>query len=89
MRSPNSGNFILTLEKRKIPSPLSAINYKAFLIPALILLIGALIWILALIFWPTNLALIVFGQVIFAIGLFVAILLGFWVMTLIRLPQDR
>jgi len=67
-------------------TPLKAINYRAFIIPLLIMVIGGIIWGLAFVYWPTNLPLIVLGQVIFMIGMFVAIILGFWVMTIIRLP---
>ncbi|MDO8057029.1 MAG: hypothetical protein Q6361_09235 [Candidatus Hermodarchaeota archaeon] len=72
--------------KRHRLAPLKAINYRAFLVPILIMVIGALIWGLTLVYWPTNLPLIVWGQVLFMIGMFVAIILGFWVMTIIRLP---
>jgi hypothetical protein len=65
---------------------LKAINYRAFLVPILIMVIGGIIWGLTFYYWPSNLPLIVAGQVIFMIGMFVAIILGFWVMTIIRLP---
>jgi hypothetical protein len=42
---------------------------------------------LGLIFFIGNYALILLGEIIFAIGLFVAIILGFWVMTLVRMPR--
>ena len=72
--------------KRHRLAPLRVINYRVFLVPILIMVIGALIWGLTLVYWPTNLSLLVWGQVIFTIGMFVAIILGFWVMTIIRLP---
>lgn len=72
--------------KRRRLAPLKAINYRAFLVPILIMVLGGIIWILTFVYWPTNLPLIVMGQVIFMIGMFVAIILGFWVMTIIRLP---
>ncbi|MFX1562595.1 MAG: hypothetical protein ACFFDP_04735 [Promethearchaeota archaeon] len=73
--------------KGKWKSYLGVINYRVFLVPAIFLIVGALIWFLALVYWPTNYFLILLGEVLFAIGLFVAIILGFWVMTIVRLPQ--
>jgi hypothetical protein len=73
--------------KRKWKSHLSGINYRVFLVPFILLLVGGAIWLITLIFWPTNYFLLLFGEVIFAIGLFVAIILGFWIMTIVRLPQ--
>lgn len=72
--------------KRRRLAPLKVINYRVFLVPILIMVIGALIWGLTLVYWPSNLPLMVWGQVIFMIGMFVAIILGFWVITIIRLP---
>ncbi len=48
--------------------------------------IGGLIWGLTAYLNPSNLPLILLGQVIFMIGMFVAIILGFWVMTIVRMP---
>jgi len=48
---------------------------------------GALVWLLGLILWAGDYTLILLGEILFAIGLFVAIILGFWVMTLVRMPQ--
>lgn len=48
--------------------------------------IGGLIWGLIAFLDPTNLPLILLGQIIFTIGMFVAIILGFWVMTIVRMP---
>ena len=50
------------------------------------MIIGGLIWGITALVSPTNLALILLGQVIFMIGMFVIIILGFWVMTIIRMP---
>jgi hypothetical protein len=90
----NSGYTSLTasvrlavLEKRRrSPSALRMISYKAFLLPAVMMIIGGLIWGITALVSPTNLALILLGQVIFMIGMFVMIILGFWVMTIIRMP---
>ncbi|MFX0168712.1 MAG: hypothetical protein ACFE89_05050 [Candidatus Hodarchaeota archaeon] len=76
---------MLQPKKRRL-GPLKVIDYRAFLVPVLIMLIGGIIWGLTVVYWPTNLPLLVLGQVIFMIGMFVAIILGFWVMTIIRLP---
>lgn len=73
--------------RRRIPPQLRAISYRVFIIPIIIMVIGGLIWGLAYLFWPTNLPLILLGQIIFMIGVFVAIILGFWVMTIVRMPQ--
>lgn len=90
----NSGQRLLTasvrlavLERRsRSPSVLKMISYKVFLLPALMMIIGGLIWGITALVSPTNLALILLGQVIFMIGMFVMIILGFWVMTIIRMP---
>lgn len=71
---------------RRGPSPLKYINYRVFIIPLLFMIIGGLIWGLTTLLSPTNLPLILLGEVIFAIGMFVAIILGFWVMTIVRMP---
>ncbi len=71
---------------RRGPSPLKFINYRVFIIPLLFMIIGGLIWGLTALLSPANLPLILLGEVIFAIGMFVAIILGFWVMTIIRMP---
>ena len=68
-------------------SPLKEINLRIFLIPTLLMMIGGIIWGVIAIYSPTNYPLLVLGQIIFMIGMFVAIILGFWVMTLIRIPQ--
>lgn len=68
-------------------SPLNAINLRIFLIPTLLMIFGGIIWGIVAIYTPTNFSLLVLGQIIFMIGMFVAIILGFWVMTLIRIPQ--
>ncbi len=63
------------------------INYRVFLVPVLLITIGAIIWFLSLVITPTNYILLLLGEVIFGIGLFVAIILGFWVMTIVRIPK--
>jgi hypothetical protein len=73
---------------RKSPSPLKLISYKAFILPIVMMTIGGLIWGLTAYLDPTNLPLILLGQVIFTIGMFVAIILGFWVMTIVRMPTN-
>lgn len=75
------------IETKRSRSPLSAFNYRVFIVPAVLMLAGAIIWALGLVFWVGDYALILLGEILFAIGLFVAIILGFWVMTLVRLPQ--
>ena len=77
---------IQTLKPRRSPSPLKMISYRVFIVPILMMVVGGLIWGLTALLQPTNLSLILLGQVIFAIGMFVAIILGFWVMTIIRMP---
>jgi hypothetical protein len=62
-------------------------NLRIFLIPSLLMIIGGIIWSVIAIYFPTNFPLLLLGQIIFMIGMFVAIILGFWVMTLIRIPQ--
>ncbi|MFX1319663.1 MAG: hypothetical protein ACFE9D_09325 [Promethearchaeota archaeon] len=62
------------------------ISYKVFLFPIIMMTIGGLIWGLIAFLDPTNLPLILLGQIIFTIGMFVAIILGFWVMTIVRMP---
>jgi hypothetical protein len=76
-----------TIKSERPRSPLSGLNYRVFIIPAVLMLAGAIIWVLGLIFFIGNYALILLGEIIFAIGLFVAIILGFWVMTLVRMPR--
>ncbi len=68
-------------------SSLKEINLRIFLIPTFLMIIGGIIWIVVAIYSPTNFPLLVLGQIIFMIGMFVVIILGFWVMTLIRIPQ--
>jgi hypothetical protein len=75
------------MESKRARSPLSGFNYRVFVVPAVLMLAGAVICALAVLFWGGNSTLILVGEIIFAVGLFVAILLGFWVMTLVRLPQ--
>lgn len=50
------------------------------------MLVGGLIWSITALLQPTNLPLILLGEIVFAIGMFVTIILGFWVMTIIRMP---
>jgi hypothetical protein len=50
------------------------------------MIIGGLIWGITAYLVPSNLPLILLGQIIFTIGMFVAIILGFWVMTILRIP---
>ncbi|MFX1510305.1 MAG: hypothetical protein ACFFBR_08390 [Promethearchaeota archaeon] len=71
---------------RKGPSPLRLINYRAFIIPIIMMVIGGLIWSLTAFYQPWNLQLILLGQIIFMIGMFVAIILGLWIMTIVRMP---
>jgi hypothetical protein len=71
---------------RKGRSPLKLINYRAFLIPIIMMVIGGLIWGLMALYQPWNLQIILLGQIIFMIGMFVAIILGLWVMTIVRMP---
>jgi Ca2+/Na+ antiporter len=78
--------WIQTLKPRRPPSPLRTIDYRVFLIPVILMIVGGLIWGTTAFFQPTNLSLILLGEIIFAIGMFVAIILGFWVMTIIRMP---
>ena len=72
--------------RRRFPSILKMISYKVFLLPIVMMIIGGLIWGITALVSPTNLALILLGQVIFMIGMFVMIILGFWVMTIVRMP---
>lgn len=74
------------LKPQRGPSPLKMINYRVFLVPVIIMIIGCLIWGFVAVFWPTNLPLMVLGQIIVTIGMFVAIILGLWVMTIVRMP---
>jgi hypothetical protein len=71
---------------RRPQSVLKAISYKVFIIPLIMMLIGSLIWGLTAFLSPSNLSLILLGQIIFMIGMFVTIILGFWVMTIVRMP---
>ncbi|MFX1565388.1 MAG: hypothetical protein ACFFCH_05305 [Promethearchaeota archaeon] len=71
---------------RKSPSPLRLIDYRVFLIPIIMMVIGGLIWGLTAFYQPWNLQIILLGQIIFTIGMFVAIILGLWVMTIVRMP---
>ncbi len=71
---------------RRGPSPLRLIDYRAFILPIVMMVIGGLIWGLTALYQPWNLQLILLGQIIFMIGMFVAIILGLWVMTIIRMP---
>lgn len=50
------------------------------------MIIGGLIWGLTAFLSPSNLPLILLGEIIFMIGMFVTIILGFWVMTIVRMP---
>jgi len=50
------------------------------------MVIGGIIWGLTAFYQPWNLQLILLGQIIFTIGMFVAIILGLWVMTIVRMP---
>ncbi len=77
---------IQTLKPSRPPSPLKMISYRVFIIPIILMVVGGLIWGLTALLQPTNLSLILLGEVIFAIGMFVAIILGFWIMTIIRMP---
>ncbi len=84
---PDFSQFYQTLKPaRRTPSSLKIISYKVFLFPAIMMVIGGLIWGITAFLNPTNFPLILLGQVIFMIGMFVAIILGFWVMTIIRMP---
>jgi len=75
------------VESHKKKASLNVINLRIFLIPSLLMVIGGIIWSVVAIYSPTNFPLLLLGQIIFMIGMFVAIILGFWVMTLIRIPQ--
>ena len=75
------------IETKRPRSPLSSFNYRVFIVPAILMVAGALVWLLGLILWAGDYTLILLGEILFAIGLFVAIILGFWVMTLVRMPQ--
>ncbi len=86
LQAINSLLRIQTLKPRRPPSPLKMISYRVFIIPIILMAVGGLIWGLTALLQPTNLSLILLGEVIFAIGMFVAIILGFWVMTIIRMP---
>lgn len=70
---------------RRGPSPLRLIDYRAFILPIVMMVIGGLIWGITALYQPWNLQLILLGQIIFMIGMFVAIILGFWVMTIVRM----
>ncbi|MFW9934010.1 MAG: hypothetical protein ACFFDU_00590 [Candidatus Thorarchaeota archaeon] len=71
---------------RRPPSVLKTISYKVFIIPVILMIIGGLIWGLTAFLSPSNLPLILLGEIIFMIGMFVTIILGFWVMTIVRMP---
>jgi len=71
---------------RRGPSSLRLIDYRVFIIPILMMVIGGIIWGLTAFYQPWNLQLILLGQIIFTIGMFVAIILGLWVMTIVRMP---
>jgi len=71
--------------RRKRYSPFSGMNLKVFLVPAIIMAVGAAIWAWALLCNPDNYPVILVGELLVAIGLFTFILLGFWLMTLIRI----
>ena len=73
--------------RRRRMSPFSGMNMKVFLVPAIIMAVGAAIWLGAAILTPENYWAILLGEILVAIGLFVFILLGFWLMTLIRIPK--
>jgi hypothetical protein len=85
-RSQLMSSTTRAIETKRPRSPLFGFNYRVFIVPAVLMLVGAFISVLALIFWSDNYTLILLGELIFAVGLFVAIILGFWVMTLIRMP---
>ena len=87
MPSQSVSSTTRTIETKRPRSPLSAFNYRVFIVPAVLMLAGAVIWVLGLILWAGDYTLILLGEILFAIGLFVAIILGFWVMTLVRMPQ--
>ena len=71
---------------RRGPSPLRLIDYRVFVIPIAFMVIGGLIWGITALTQPWNLQIILLGQIIFMIGMFVAIILGLWVMTIVRMP---
>ncbi|MFW9831333.1 MAG: hypothetical protein ACFFD8_06120 [Candidatus Thorarchaeota archaeon] len=81
-------NFLQMFKpSRQSPSVLKLISYKVFLFPVVMMIVGGLIWVITTVLAPTNLPLILLGQIIFTIGMFVAIILGFWVMTIVRMPR--
>jgi hypothetical protein len=84
-RLPSLGTT--AIETKRPRSPLFGFNYRVFVVPVVLMLVGGLIWILTFSFWSDNYGLILLGEVIFAIGLFAAIMLGFWLMTLVRMPR--
>ncbi len=71
---------------RRGPSPLRVIDYRVFIFPIVMMVIGGLIWGITTLSQPWSLQIIVLGQIIFMIGMFVAIILGLWVMTIVRMP---
>ena len=71
--------------RRKKYSRFAGMNLKVFLVPAIIMAIGAAVWAWALVYNPENYPVILVGELLVAIGLFAFILLGFWLMTLIRI----
>jgi len=82
-RSPTAS----AIETKRPRSPLLGFNYRVFIVPVVLMLVGGFICALALVFSPENYAFILLGEVIFAIGLFAAIMLGYWLMTLVRMPR--
>lgn len=82
----NDTLWIQSLKPKRPPSPMKLINYRVFAIPIILMLVGGLIWSITALLQPTNLPLILLGEIVFAIGMFVTIILGFWVMTIIRMP---
>ncbi len=83
----NANHLILVLKPyQRRPSPLRLIDYRVFIVPAIFMIVGGLIWGITALVQPSNLQLILLGQVLFTIGMFVAIILGLWVMTIVRMP---
>jgi hypothetical protein len=76
---------------------LSVFNFKAFLLPALLIVSGIILW---LIVYNTSYnpaaplevfsnPLLLLAEILAMIGLAVAFLMGVWVMTLVRVPGKR
>ncbi len=86
-KSPFDAFIFLFERKPKAPSPLTGVNFKVFLIPLILILLGAIIWFFTLVYQPANFPLILLGEIIMAIGVFTVIILGFWVMTIVRIPH--